>query len=363
MNPFSLDEPVGSRRDFFYSVSALALSQIVKPGVNPALSTFGIVYTSFAIRSRQAAQAQEQSEIPAIPAEKFIDLCKSFGGDGCQMDLSQLTSTDEDYLKRLRRSLEEKGMFLELSIDANVLGDSSSLGNAASIATQLGVSRLRVGIDGRRYEEFFELRKWKDFATHWHGVLQQAEPILKQNRILLGVENHKEWLTEELVEMLRSIGSSYVGACVDFGNNLALLEDPLEVAQKLAPFAVTTHLKDMLVAPSEDGFSLSEVPLGQGMLPLAKMMEALRRGRADIHLCLEMITRDPLKVPYLSDKYWASYEKRDEGRIEKFKTNILSKAPKKPLPKVSGMSSARMLAIEDDNIRRSVAYAKRTLGL
>jgi hypothetical protein len=27
-------------------------------------------------------------------------------------------------------------------------------------------------------------------------------------------------------------------------------------------------------------------------------------------ICLEMITRDPLKVPYLDDKYWA-VEKRD----------------------------------------------------
>ena len=92
-------------------------------------------------------------------------------------------------------------------------------------------------------------------------------------------------------------------------------------------------------------------------------MEVLRRSRSDIRFCLEMITRDPLKVPYLDDKYWASYEKRDTAKIEKFKTSVLSKAWTKPLPKISGMSSQRMLAVEDDNIRRCVAYAKRTLGL
>jgi len=360
MKPFSLDRPEGTRREFLYSVSALALTQAVKPGTPSVLKTLGIAYTSFPIRSRQASQG---SEGPAIPAEKYIDLCKSFGSDGCQMAFSQLVSTDEDYLKRLRRALEDKGMFMELSLGGKILADAEEFARVASVAQQLGVTRARVAINGRRYEEFSDLKKWKEFANHWQQVLLQAEPMLKQHKLTIGIENHKEWLVDELAEMLKKTGSPYLGACVDFGNNLALLEDSLQVAEKLAPYAVTTHLKDMAVAPSEEGFLLSEVPLGQGITPLAKIMEVLRRSRPDIRFCLEMITRDPLKVPYLDEKYWASYEKRDTAKLEKFKTSVLSKAWTKPLPKISGMSSQRMLAVEDDNIRRCVAYAKRTLGL
>jgi len=360
MKPFSPDRPEGTRREFLYSASALALTQAVKSGTPSALKTLGIAYTSFPIRSRQASQGGEG---PAIPAEKYIDLCKSFGGDGCQMAFSQLASTDEDYLKRVRRALEDKGMFLELSLGGKVLADAEEFGRVASVAQQLGVTRARVAINGRRYEEFSDLQKWKEFANHWQQVLLQAEPMLKQHKLTIGLENHKEWLVDELAGMLKKVSSPYLGACVDFGNNLALLEDSLQVAEKLAPYAVTTHLKDMAVAPSEEGFLLSEVPLGQGITPLAKIMEVLRRSRSDIRFCLEMITRDPLKVPYLDDKYWASHEKRDTAKIEKFKTSVLSKAWTKPLPKISGMSSQRMLAVEDDNIRRCVAYAKRTLGL
>jgi 3-oxoisoapionate decarboxylase len=360
MKPFSLEQPEGTRREFLYSVSALAFAQAVKPGTPSALKTLGIAYTSFPIRSRQADQGGEG---PAIPAEKFIDLCKSFGGDGCQMAFSQLASTDEDYLKRLRGALEEKGMFLELSLGGNVLADTEEFARMASVAQQLGVTRARVAINGRRYEEFPDLQKWKEFASHWRQVLLEAEPMLRQRKLTVGIENHKEWLVDELVDILKKASSPYLGACVDFGNNLALLEDSLPVAEKLAPYAVTTHLKDMAVAMSEEGFLLSEVPLGQGITPLAKIMEVLRRGRSDIHFCLEMITRDPLKVPYLDDKYWASHEKRDNAKIERFKTAVLSKAWTKPLPKISGMSSQRMLAVEDDNVRRCVAYAKRTLGL
>jgi sugar phosphate isomerase/epimerase len=360
MKPFSREQPEGTRREFLCSVSALALTQVGRPGTPTALKSFGIAHTSFHVRSRQAGQGGEG---PAIPAENFIDLCKSFGGDGCQIAFSQLLSTGEDYLRSLRRALEDKGMFLELSLDAETLTDAEGLARVASVAQLLGVTRARVGINGRRYEEFSDLQKWKEFANHWRQILLQAVPVLTQHKLAIGIENHKEWLVDELVEVLKKASSPYLGACVDFGNNLALLEDSLEVAEKLAPYAVTTHMKDMAVASSEEGFWLAEVPLGQGITPVAKIMEVLRRSRPDIRFCLEMITRDPLKVPYLNDNYWASQQKRDAAKVEKFKTAVLSRASTKPLPKVSGMSSQRMLAVEDDNIRRCVAYAKRTLGL
>jgi hypothetical protein len=73
-----MSNPAVTRREFLYSVSALALTQAVKPGTPSALKTLGIAYTSFPVRSRQA-QAVQGDEGPAIPAEKFIDLCKSFG--------------------------------------------------------------------------------------------------------------------------------------------------------------------------------------------------------------------------------------------------------------------------------------------
>jgi hypothetical protein len=126
---------------------------------------------------------------------------------------------------------------------------------------------------------------------------------------------------------------------------------------------VTTHLKDMAVRPYEHGFELSEVPLGEGFLPLPRIVEILKRARPDLHFCLEMITRDPLKVPYLDDAYWATYERRDPARIESFRQAILSKASTAPLPRIAGLSPEAMLASEDDNVRKCALYAKEKLGL
>ena len=207
------------------------------------------------------------------------------------------------------------------------------------------------------------MQKWKEFVTRSQQIIEQAEPLLKKHQLMLGIENHKDWLADELVEMLRRTSSPFVGACVDFGNNMALLEDPVEVTRKLAPYAVTTHLKDMAVKRYDQGFELSEVPLGEGIVPLRKIIDILRQSRSDIHFCLEMITRDPLKVPYRDDRYWATYEKRDHVRIQKFEASNLSQESSRPLPRISGLDAARMLEAEDENVRRSAAYAKKSLGL
>ena len=52
------------------------------------------------------------------------------------------------------------------------------------------------------------------------------------------------------------------------------------------------------------------MPLGQGMLPLDRYVRAIRSARPDAALCLEMITRDPLRVPFRSERYWVAFERR-----------------------------------------------------
>lgn len=352
-----------SRRQFLQAVSATVATPLLNLSKEGPIGTFGIAYTSFAARSRRPPDAGAAAG-PAFPAEAFIDACKSFGADGCQMDYAQLTSTSSDYLKSIRDATEKRGLFLELSVSARLLGDPSAFSGVAAAAGQMGVTRLRTALlSGRRYETFKDMATWKEFVNQSRQTLKAAEPLLRKHKLICGIENHKDWLADELVEMLRSFNSRHLGACVDFGNNVALLEDSLEVARKLAPYVVTTHVKDMAVARYEDGFLLSEVPLGEGNLPLAKIIETLRKGRRDVHLCLEMITRDPLKVPYLKDGYWVTYDRRDEARIKKFESSVLAAPTRASLPEITGLTRGQTLAAEDENVRKSVTHAKRNLGL
>lgn len=323
---------------------------------------YGLAYTSFVVRMMQGQDIFGMKGA-ALPAETFVDLCIRAGADGCQIDLSQLESTDPDALARLRERIDSHGLFVELSIPARSLESTDDYQHAADVARALGASCLRTAcLWGRRYDHFQSPDEWRAFVSRWTDVLERMLPVIERQRLPLGIENHKDWLAPELVALLQRFSSPWLGACVDFGNNLSLLEDPLETIETLAPFAVTTHLKDMAVERLDEGFALPEVPLGEGILPLAGMVGTLQRTRPEVHLCLEMITRDPLPVPCCRDAYWLTRTDGDRSSAERFIETLLASAVTAPLPRTTGLSPEAAVALEDEHVRRCTAYAYEVLG-
>src|ERR1043166_6355268 len=162
--------------------------------------------------------------------------------------------------------------------------------------------------------------------------------MLRKHRLRLGIENHKGWRSAEQAAWLKRVSSEWVGVHFHFGNNVALCEEPAETLRNLLPYAVACHIKDMAVEPYEDGFLLSEVPLGEGMLDLKTMVRTLRQKNASIPFDLEMITRDPLKIPVFTRKYWATFDDsysplpgRDLARVLEI---VHKNKPKSPLPRL-----------------------------
>ena len=193
--------------------------------------------------------------------------------------------------------------------------------------------------------------------------LQLAEPILSKYKIKLGIENHKDWRANELVEALKTLNSEWMGVTLDFGNSIALLEDPMQVVETLAPYAFSTHIKDMALDEYKNGFLLAEVPMGQGMLDLPKMVEICLKHNPNIKFNLEMITRDALEIPCISTDYWASMEGIPAVDLAKTLTLVKEKKTQKPIPKISPLSTEDKLAIEEKNIIESFTFAKTKLGL
>ena len=348
-----------TRRAFVASAAAAAFVPPLARGKD-GRGTLGIATTSIGIRRAQLRK-RATGNAPVLDAEAFIDLCHEFGADGAQMDFGMLTSDDAAYLRRIRQGLERRGMFLEFIAGSSAVEDLDQLDRIGRTAQALGVERLRVAcLSGRRYEDFQDKKTWDAFAARWRAALPRTEPVLRRHNLAMGVENHKDWLTDELVDILRGIGSPHVGACVDFGNNLAFLEDPLETVEKLAPFAVTTHVKDNVMVPVPSGFLLGDVAVGEGVLPVEPMVAALRRHRKDVPLVLEVITRDALVVPYREDRFWATRDRRDEAAVARFESKFLAPGP--PPVKISDLREEAALAAENENLRRSAAYARQRLG-
>ena len=291
----------------------------------------------------------------------FLEYCSALGAGGIQTGLDSL---DAGYLDRLRRRASELGMYLEVIVNLPQGDGAADFERQVAAAVRAGARCLRSAcLGGRRYENFRSLDQWKDFVTESHKRIAQAVPVLEKHRMPLGLENHKDWTADEMVALLERYASENLGVCLDIGNNLALLDDPRDVIEKLTPHAVTTHFKDMAVEEYPEGFLLSEVPLGQGILDLPWVVESLRQARPRARLSLEMLTRDPLRVPYLTDKYWVTFPERSGVYLSRTMALVRGRPPRKPLPHVSGLDELERRQQEEDNVKECLAYAGEKLGL
>jgi sugar phosphate isomerase/epimerase len=271
---------------------------------------------------------------------------------------------DKTYISKLRLKSQSYDMFIEGS--AGLPRDSSKLEQFEAIvrtAGESGAKVIRVAIGGRRYEQFSKAGEFKAFADRTWKSLQLAEPVIARQRMRLAIENHKDWRIDQMLDMLRRIDSEYVGVCIDMGNSFALLEDPMEVIEAYAPYGFSAHLKDMAVAEYEDGFLLADVPLGQGLLDLPRIVQILNKARPEIQFSLEMSTRDPLKVPCLTEKYWATFENVQGSDLARTLRYVRANAPQERLPNVNHLPLNELIKLEEDNIKECLTFAKNRLNL
>jgi sugar phosphate isomerase/epimerase len=295
----------------------------------------------------------------------ILEHCHNLGLGAVRLSVPQ---GGPDAVRAVRKKLDTYGMRCIVSVspprtDAAV----AAYDTAIAAARELGAVTTHASFTQRRYEEFDSFETFKtSFEGHKKSV-ERAEPILRKHKMKLAIENHKGWRAAEHAAWVKQVGSEYVGVCYDFGNNIALCEDPAETYRLLAPLTFYVSFKDMAVAPYEEGFLLSEVALGEGMLDLPGMVKGLQQRDPNMIFALEMITRAPLKIPVFTKKYWTTFDDtysplpgRDLARImEIVRTTKL----KQPLTTTEGLTPADALKLEDTLIDRSIAYARKNLSL
>jgi sugar phosphate isomerase/epimerase len=295
------------------------------------------------------------------PAD-FVALGAKLGAAGVQTKIGALAPEN---LTVLRDTVEQAGMYLEgiVALPRDHAG-TERFDAEVQAAKAAGARVLRtVCLSGRRYETFTSADEFRDFARQSWQSLTLAEPIVRKHGVRLAVENHKDWRMDEMLGWLRRLSSESVGVCLDTGNSVALLEDPHAVVEAYAPWTLTTHFKDMGVAEYEDGFLLSEVPLGEGLLDLKRIVSTIRKAKPEVHFNLEMITRDPLRVPCLTDPYWNTLGEVGGRELADALTRVRKNTFAGPLPTISQLSHREQLQAEAANVERSLEYARKHLEL
>lgn len=297
---------------------------------------------------------------PFVTALDVLDHCMEIGAGGLQIGVDGWTS---EFAGKVRDTRESYDLYLEGSISLpKGEEDVARFDKAIRSGKEAGATVFRSAAGGRRYELFSRLEDFKAFKQQTWRSMQLAAAVAHRHGVKIGIENHKDFQAAELADMLSKLSSGHVGACIDTGNSIALLEDPAMTVETLAPFVVTTHIKDMAVKETDDGFLLSEVPLGEGMLDLPRLLGTIEKVQPSVTFNLEMITRDPLHIPCLAEKYWATFPDKPGSQLAAMLATVRQRAAAR-LPSVSDKSTEAALAYEEENILKSLRYGGEKLGL
>jgi 3-oxoisoapionate decarboxylase len=335
-----------NRREFV-AAAAFAPAAAAAPGA--PRTTMGIATTSYMTAARPRDTLA------------FLDHCEALGAAGIQ---APLTGLDAAYLDRLRDCLRTTGMYFEAMVPLPKPDGLAAFDNAVAAARQTGAICIRAAcLSGRRYETFANLADWRTFAEASRAAIRRALPVLERYQMPLALENHKDWTVTEMAALLRETGHPLLGVTLDTGNNISLLDGPMEVVETLAPWALSTHLKDMGVEECANGFLLAEVPLGEGILDLPRIVATIRAARPQTRFTLEMITRDPLPVPCLTGKYWATFPERSGRYLADTLRLVRERRRPQPLPRIAGLAPAAQAQREEDNVRACLHFARTRLGL
>ena len=345
-----------TRRDVMLGGAALAASAAMPAMAAEPASPLGTSQTALGHYLR-ALRAKGGGKIDPI---EVVDYVHSLGGGGVQFTVP----LDAD-LKALRTRLDKNRMFIQGDLDllTRHLDNLPAFEQALRNYKALGADCVRVVcFVGRRYETFNNLQDYKDWNVTAIKALDACLPVAERIGMPLAMENHKDRAVDEEVEILQKYSSEHLGATVDFGNNIAMCDDPMDVVNKLAPYARATHMKNMAVQNYADGFLLSEVLFEDGFMDIPAMWAVLKKANPALLPVHEMITRDPLKVPVLTDKYWTTWPDRGGKFLADTIRLVNANQSSKPLPILSTLLPEAQAQAEESNNRSCFVWGRMALA-
>ena len=250
-------------------------------------------------------------------AFQHLDFAKANGCDAIQFSSAEaFEQTTPEYLGRVRARAGELGIKIdtgtgcicELSKSWNNKNGSSQkvLEDGLRIAKLLGAKAMRcyMGTDRDRSGAVALERLVETTAAN----LKKVRSVAIDSGVTIAVENHKDLQAWQMKTLIEQAGRDFVGANLDLGNPLTLMEHPLTTLEVLGPYTATSHFRDTAVYETTRGAAVQWVAMGDGSIDFVEVIKVYGElcPQASVHL--EIITgRQPYQTPYLEPDYWKTF--------------------------------------------------------
>ncbi len=280
---------------------------------------------------------------------------------------------DEAHLRKVKARADELGLEIEAGLGCICPSSKRfvAAGGAAedqlvrffSVAKLVGSPLVRV-----------YLGDWRD-RTPPPGIeahIESAVQVLRHVRsraldagIKIAVENHAGDLqAREMRTLIEEAGRDFAGSCLDSGNPVWAIEDPHFTLETLAPYVLTTHVRDSAVWEEPRGIAVQWTAMGEGTVGIDRWVKRYDELCPGKPLSLEIIiTHQPRFHPYLEPSFWDVYRGTPASELARFLRLAKQGSPHYP-PEPLGIQpdtpayKAFLVEEERSALERSIRYCK-----
>lgn len=189
-------------------------------------------------------------------------------------------------------------------------------------------------------------------------------------QVKIAVENHGDFQARELKTLVEETGRDFVGVCLDSGNAVTVLEDPVFTLEVLGPYVITTHIRDSIVYDHPRGAAYQWVALGDGTVDLKTFFAKYQELCPQAGVQLEILTGSPPRIlPYLEPDFWKAFAKTTAPDFARFVALAKKGRPFEgtmlTAPRTDRLPEYEAALKEQQrlDLERSFDYASRVLGI
>jgi len=338
------------RRDFIAGAAALAPVQGGKTAVKLGVDLFSL---------------RSQGWTPF----QFLDYCAQWKVQLVHFsEIRFLGGLEDNHLKKVREHAERVGVATEVGMRS--ICPSSKLFDASQGTAEEQIARMiqaARALGSPIVRAFLGSSADRTGALPIEGHIENTVRVLKavRSRVMdaglkIAVENHSgDMQARELRTLIEAAGQDFVGACVDSGNPVWALEDPHLTLEVLAPYAITSHVRDSAVWRTPEGVAVAWTRMGDGNVDIGAWVRKFAERCPGRALSLEVIVTGPRQFPYLDPKFWEGYRKTPAWEFARFLALAEKGTPRQAPPKVSKEEAA---AREREDLETSLRWTQQLLA-
>nr|PZN84308.1 MAG: xylose isomerase [Acidobacteriota bacterium] len=244
-----------------------------------------------------------------------------------------------DNLRAIRNRADELGIALEVGM-RSICPTSGSFDKAAGTAEEQLLRMVEAAkILGSPLVRCF-LGSQADRATNIDRHIDEVVRVLRNIRsqvvdagVKISVENHAgDMQARELQRLIEEAGKDFVGATIDSGNAMWTIEDPHLTLDVLAPYVLTSHMRDSYVWVSERGTEVQWCRMGEGNIDMEGYLRKFVERCPGKTVNLEVIVQNaPRTFAYRDPEAWEIFRGTPAWEFARFLARCEQGKPR-PVP-------------------------------